>query len=249
MFDGFIGRTASLGFAGFNELGWLRRSAGARSHTRCRGGGGKVPAAVPTPHRDVQSRSQRGRGGIVRDGLASSAANALLSPRGGGLMRFFRHRDRAARDVGSPLPPTESRNCQRSSIRKLYHSKRRAQIAVRRTRASAGTSRSVCMKLLVADGQRRMKEVSPAQKIAVWGPSPGFRGLRVDQAGAGGRIHPATPGGESLRSSEKRSRMGILQVRNTGTNQRGNGVFSAGDGFVPRRTPASEHAPGNHSPA
>ena len=38
---------------------------------------------------------------------------------------------------------------------------------------------SVCMKLLVADGQRLAKEAAArGEKIAVWGPSPGFRDLR-----------------------------------------------------------------------
>ena len=38
---------------------------------------------------------------------------------------------------------------------------------------------SVCMKLLVANGQRQMQEAAArGEKIAVWGPSPGFRDLR-----------------------------------------------------------------------
>ena len=38
---------------------------------------------------------------------------------------------------------------------------------------------SVCMKLLVADGQRQAEEAAArGEKVAVWGPSPGFRELR-----------------------------------------------------------------------
>ncbi len=38
---------------------------------------------------------------------------------------------------------------------------------------------SVCMKLLVADGQRQAREAAGrGEEIAVWGPSPGFRDLR-----------------------------------------------------------------------
>src|SRR5271170_3521382 len=38
---------------------------------------------------------------------------------------------------------------------------------------------SVCMKLLVADGQRQASEmVARGEKVEVWGPSPGFRELR-----------------------------------------------------------------------
>src|SRR6201992_4438675 len=38
---------------------------------------------------------------------------------------------------------------------------------------------SACMKLLVADGQRQAREMAArGEKVAVWGPSPGFRELR-----------------------------------------------------------------------
>ena len=41
---------------------------------------------------------------------------------------------------------------------------------------------------------------------------------------------------ESKRTSNSRPEWGIVQVRNTGTNQRGEVVFSfLGSGFVPRR--------------
>ena len=45
---------------------------------------------------------------------------------------------------------------------------------------------------------------------------------------------------ESRRTSEKRPQWGILQARNTGTNQRGELVFSLlATAFVPRRNPNS----------
>jgi acyl dehydratase len=100
---------------------------------------------------------------------------------------------------------------------------------------------SVCMKLLVADGQRRMKEaLARGEKIAVWGPSPGFRELRwIRPVLAGDTISYASEV-ESLRSSEKRPEWGILQVRNTGNNQRGELVFSVlATAFVPRRNAGS----------
>ena len=38
---------------------------------------------------------------------------------------------------------------------------------------------SVCMKLLVADGQHQAREAAArGEEVAVWGPSPGFRELR-----------------------------------------------------------------------
>jgi acyl dehydratase len=96
---------------------------------------------------------------------------------------------------------------------------------------------SVCMKLLVADGQRRMKEaLARGEKIAVWGPSPGFRELRwIRPVLAGDTISYASEV-ESLRSSSSRPEWGILQIRNTGTNQHGELVFSVlATAFVPRR--------------
>jgi len=96
---------------------------------------------------------------------------------------------------------------------------------------------SVCMKLLVADGQRLIKEaLARGEKIAVWGPSPGFRELRwIRPVLAGDTISYASEV-ESLRSSEKRPEWGIAQVRNTGTNQRGELVYSVlATAFVPRR--------------
>ena len=45
---------------------------------------------------------------------------------------------------------------------------------------------------------------------------------------------------ESLRTSEKRPEWGILQARNTGTNQRGELVYSfLATAFVPRRNAGS----------
>ena len=96
---------------------------------------------------------------------------------------------------------------------------------------------SVCMKLLVADGQRLIKEaLARGEKIAVWGPSPGFRELRwIKPVLAGDTISYASEV-ESLRSSEKRPEWGIVQVHNTGTNQRGELVYSVlATAFVPRR--------------
>jgi acyl dehydratase len=93
------------------------------------------------------------------------------------------------------------------------------------------------MKLLVADGQRRVREAAArGEKIAIWGPSPGFRELRwIKPVLAGDTIHFASEV-ESRRSSSSRPEWGILEARNTGTNQRGEPVFSVlATAFVPRR--------------
>ncbi len=97
---------------------------------------------------------------------------------------------------------------------------------------------SVSMKLLVADGQRQAEEeVARGEKVAVWGPSPGFRELRwIKPVLAGDTVSFATEVG-SLRPSESRPEWGILQARNIGTNQRGERVFSMlAIAFVPRRS-------------
>jgi acyl dehydratase len=97
---------------------------------------------------------------------------------------------------------------------------------------------SVCMKLLVADGQRRAAEAAArGETIAIWGPSPGFRELRwIKPVLAGDTVSYASTV-ESLRPSESRPEWGILQARNTGTNQRGELAFSLlASAFVPRRS-------------
>ena len=96
---------------------------------------------------------------------------------------------------------------------------------------------SVCMKLLVADGQRQAREAAArGEAVAVWGPSPGFRDLRwLKPVLAGDTISYASEI-ETVRTSEKRPEWGILPARNTGVNQRGELVFSLlATAFVPRR--------------
>ena len=97
------------------------------------------------------------------------------------------------------------------------------------------------MKLMVADGTRQAREAAArGEKIAIWGPSPGFRELRwIRPVLAGDTISFATEV-ESLRSSEKRPEWGVLQARNTGTNQQGELVYSfLATAFVPRRNAGS----------
>jgi acyl dehydratase len=96
----------------------------------------------------------------------------------------------------------------------------------------------VCMKLLVADAQRLAKEAAArGEEVAVLGPSPGFSELRwIRPVLAGDTISFASEI-ETKRTSEKRPEWGILQARNTGTNQRGELVFSLlATAFVPRRS-------------
>jgi acyl dehydratase len=99
---------------------------------------------------------------------------------------------------------------------------------------------SVCMKLLVADGQLQAQEAAArGEPVAVWGPSPGFRELRWIRPVLAGDTISFSSKVESLRTSEKRPEWGILQARNTGINQRGEPVYSLlATAFVPRRNTA-----------
>jgi acyl dehydratase len=98
---------------------------------------------------------------------------------------------------------------------------------------------SVWMKLAVAEGQREAADaIARGEKPAMWGPSPGFRDLRwLKPVLAGDTVSYASEV-ESLRASRSRPEWGIMQTRNTGTNQRGELVFSfLGSVFVRRRSP------------
>ena len=96
---------------------------------------------------------------------------------------------------------------------------------------------SVCMKLIVADAQRLARDaVARGETVAVWGPSPGFRELRWIQPVLAGDTISFASEVESRRASDSRPQWGILQIRNTGTNQRGELAFSfLATAFVPRR--------------
>jgi acyl dehydratase len=96
---------------------------------------------------------------------------------------------------------------------------------------------SVCMKLLVADSQRQAKEaLARGEEVAVLGPSPGFRELRWIRPVLAGDTVGFASELAALRSSESRPAWGIIEARNTGTNQRGELVFSIiAIAFVPRR--------------
>ena len=96
---------------------------------------------------------------------------------------------------------------------------------------------AVGMKLLVADSQRLMAEArARGEEPAVWGPSPGCKDLRwIKPVLAGDTI---TYGNEveAVRATASKPGWGIVQARNTATNQRGEVVFSfLASAFVPQR--------------
>jgi acyl dehydratase len=96
---------------------------------------------------------------------------------------------------------------------------------------------SVCMKLLVEDGKREAEEqAARGEEVATLGPSPGFRDLRWIKPVLAGDVISFASEIASRRSSESRPEWGILEARHTGTNQRGELVFSVlAIAFVPRR--------------
>jgi acyl dehydratase len=100
---------------------------------------------------------------------------------------------------------------------------------------------SVCMKLMITSTQRLAREAAArGETIGVGGPSPGFRDLRWIKPVMAGDTISFVSEVESLRASDSRPEWGIVQIRNTGTNQHGELVFSyLGTGFVPRRSPGA----------
>ena len=95
---------------------------------------------------------------------------------------------------------------------------------------------SVCMKMLVADGQRRMREAhARGETVAPSGPSPGIRDLRWIRPVLAGDTVSFSTCIESKRVSESRPGWGVLQTRADGVNQRGEHVYSIGawSAFVP----------------
>src|SRR6201986_1017085 len=72
---------------------------------------------------------------------------------------------------------------------------------------------SVCMRLLVDNSQRRAREATArGERVAVWGPSPGFRELGwIKPVLAGDTISFASEV-EALRTSASRPEWGILEA-------------------------------------
>ena len=87
--------------------------------------------------------------------------------------------------------------------------------------------------LVSGDG---LRAAARGEKVAAWGPSPGFRDLRwIKPVLAGDTMTYATEI-TSLRTSEKRPEWGIMQARITGVNQRGELAYTLlTTAFVPRR--------------
>jgi acyl dehydratase len=97
------------------------------------------------------------------------------------------------------------------------------------------------MKMMVTDGQRRVREaVARGEKVAVYGPSPGFRDLRWIRPVLAGDTISFSTGIESKRVSGSRPGWGIIEAATSGVNQRGEEVYSIkATAFVPLRDAAA----------
>ena len=96
---------------------------------------------------------------------------------------------------------------------------------------------SVCMKLIVAEGQRMRAEVEArGEKAAVGGPSPGFRDLRWIKPVLAGDTLTYSSEVIGVRPTASRPGWGIVQSKNVAVNQRGEEVYSfLGSAFFPAR--------------
>jgi len=96
---------------------------------------------------------------------------------------------------------------------------------------------AVGMKLLVADGQRQTAaQIAAGEPVATWGPSPGFRELRWLKPVLAGDTIGYVNQVETVRATASRPGWGIVQARNTATNQRGELVMTfLATAFVPQR--------------
>jgi acyl dehydratase len=104
--------------------------------------------------------------------------------------------------------------------------------------ASGWHTASVWMRLMIEHNRREDKNLrSRGDKIAVFGPSPGFRDLKwIKPVYVDDTITYATEIVD-LRPSKSRPEWGIMAIRNTGTNQRGEPVISfVSTSFVGRRS-------------
>ena len=187
MFDGFIGRTASLGSPGVNELRWL---APLRPGDDLTLDVEVVEARVSRSRPETGivtfkcTRPQRGRAGAVRDDLADHREAARRRRGGaGGLMHFFEDIEIGQRrELGSFTFTAEAikKFAAQFDPQRFHLDEEEGRKSLFGGLAASGWHvGSVCMKLLVADGQRQAEEAAArGEKVAVWGPSPGFRELR-----------------------------------------------------------------------
>lgn len=97
---------------------------------------------------------------------------------------------------------------------------------------------SVCMKLLVAAGDRARQEAEArGEDFGTGGPSPGFRDLRWLKPVLAGDTLTYSSEVVSARATASKPGWGIVQSMNVAVNQRGEEVYSfLGSVFLPQRS-------------
>lgn len=97
---------------------------------------------------------------------------------------------------------------------------------------------AVGMKLLVANGKKITAEMrARGEEVAVWGPSPGFTEMRWHRPVFPGDTLTYSGTIETARLTASRPGWGIVQSRNSSTNQRGELVMSfLATAFAPCRS-------------
>ena len=106
--------------------------------------------------------------------------------------------------------------------------------------ASGWHTASIWMRLMIEhDRSEDAKRRARGEPSAIFGPSPGFRELKwLKPVYVGDTVTYASEIVE-LRASKSRPDWGLMAIRNTGTNQRGEPVISfVSTSFIQRRNPA-----------
>ena len=249
MFDGFIKDTASLGSPGVNEMRWMAplrpgddltldvdvieaRVSNSRPETgivtfKChvRNATGQMLCEMVSPI--IIRRRDAGRGSKCEITDAILRRSAIGQRREIGSFTFTADNDQGVRRaVRSAAVPSRRGG--------------RPQLAVRRAR---GVRLAHRLGLHEAAGGRRPAAGGRGGRARRAGRGVGtVAGLSrsaLDQAGAGRRHHQLRQRGRIGAAVRFAAEWGIVQARNTGTNQRGELVFSfLATAFVPRR-PAS----------
>ena len=106
--------------------------------------------------------------------------------------------------------------------------------------ASGWHTAAVCMRFLVERRDRVIAELQArGEPVAVWGPSPGFRELKWLKPVYVGDTITYTTEIIDTRASKSRPQWGLMTIRNTGVNQKGEPVISfVSVAFVERKAPA-----------
>ena len=214
MFDGFIGRTASLGSPGVNEVRWLAPLRPGDDLTldvdvaEARVSNSRPETGIVTFKGMVAQRGRRSRcARWCRRSSCGGAPTPLRSRTGDAFLRGYGNRRSGASSVRSPSPPSDIKQFAAQFDPQRFHldEEEGRKSLFGGLAASGWHVGSVCMKLLVADGQRLARGGRRARREGRGvGTVAGLSRTALDQAGAGRRHHQLSPA-RSKRSGPRRS--------------------------------------------